>query len=496
VGCSSNLITGRFTANYQAEIDNNCASPISATVTHYLQLSTDGATWDNWEQTTPTVVAFQPSPATNVLTGSFANQLIPGSYSFYRVWSQVAQDDGCEVFDYYSVAHSICQTGQNQPLDVCAIIPIPTPRPYTVSYYEGTIDPAIHMEQGCLARRSGEQGAVVLDYGSPRIMGTPGGEPTYAAGLLRNDDSIATPARLDQIKEAVEAYAAGYYKYEGCPPLLGTSPSPTPATAYLKVIVGTTNSYLVQSGASGTPTYVPNPALTTEHGAAWARMVATIASDMESSDYPGVTVAGGYDAEPNWWVFSSGANPTPTYNWASGYDAIAANQPCCPYYDFGSMDGGTRDSSWMDNPGSNTRFDQVYKLAYGFPSARALPEIYTWAYAKEWYQLQRYSHDRIAGSMLTTAGVMTNCGSAAGCTFTQTKGWPLFELVLTSTGEYEPLPPPQGWQAMYDAYRRTLIEPLFFNANLRIANAFRVAPCTGFQCTRTEVFVPYAEGRL
>ncbi len=298
-------------------------------------------------------------------------------YRFYRINSVVNQSELCQVFDYYSNSNAICNLGVSQPLDACALLlsPSPTPHPYTVSYYEGTIDPLIHQEQGCLARARGEQGVVVLDYGSPRIIyQAPFNIPTYAAGLKRapREPTPTAPARLDQIKAAVEAYAAGYSKYSGCSPTGSNTPTPTPNLPSLEIAVGTTNSYLDSSGPGATPTFVPNPALGEGHGKAWANMVLEINSDLQTNGYSGISAAGAYDAEPGWWQFSAGANPTPTYNWAYGYDSVPNRRP---YYDFGSIDGGIRDSTW-ELTQSNQKFDQVYDLAYGIGAALPLPEAY------------------------------------------------------------------------------------------------------------------------
>lgn len=47
---------------------------------------------------------------------------------------------------------------------------------------------------------------------------------------------------------------------------------------------------------------------------------------------------------------------------------------------------------------------------------------------------------------------------------------------------------------MYDALRRTLVDPFTFDADMRIADNYRVAPCTGGGCSRTQVVVPYSQG--
>lgn len=261
--------------------------------------------------------------------------------------------------------------------------PVQTPPPFTTSYYEGTTNLKIHRQQGCRARDLGEQGIVVLMYGSSRQLGT-AKNPVYGAGLFRpRGDPLPQPVNLNDIKAAVRAFADGYYSYRSCRQFGITIPDPTPAN--LVIAVGTSNSPFLQTGSSGRVYRVLNPALTKEHGAAWARMLIELRRDVLRQGYRGVKIAGAYDAEPDFWSVDRDGDqieepvPGPTFDWARGYDAVP-DRP--EYYNFGSMDGGLRDSSWLSQP-SNQRFEQIFELSSGIGAARPLPQMYNWAYAKE-----------------------------------------------------------------------------------------------------------------
>lgn len=215
-------------------------------------------------------------------------------------------------------------------------------------------------------------------------------------------------------------------------------------------------------------------------------MVKEIQAYITSQRYPNVTAAGAIDAERSWWFFYSDEqkrlvpNPQPTLNWAKGYDSVPNR---LPFYNFGSMDGSFRDSSW-EAPSCDDACREILRVVYllsggvivtngvvseSITSGRPLPQSYRWPYAKEWYQLKRYSFYK-QPITITIAGVMTEQGSAAR-RFEDSQGWP-------EISESIDLSPAQGWQVMYDTLNRTLIQDYALPTNLVTTDFFRVAPHT------------------
>jgi hypothetical protein len=109
----------------------------------------------------------------------------------------------------------------------------------------------------------------------------------------------------------------------------------------------------------------------------------------------------GDDAEPAWdRTFRR------TYDFLRGYRAAADGHLL---YDYGSLDGGAS-AIWTVR--------QAYYVAAGMRCARAVPEIYNRAMAREWASLSRVVVERY-GRPLTFAGLMTQHGGRCrGCGFT------------------------------------------------------------------------------
>ena len=105
--------------------------------------------------------------------------------------------------------------------------------------------------------------------------------------------------------------------------------------------------------------------------------------------------------------------------------------------------------------------------------------MYNAAYAKEWYQLRRYSLVRKpAGHAVILSGVMTQIGSSSR-QYSDARPWQAFKLDLIDTnGIIETFPLAQAWRATHDAFHRTLIQPLTLRSNLGppLPDSFLVAP--------------------
>lgn len=320
-------------------------------------------------------------------------------------------------------------------------------------------------------------------YGSPRQLGTQK-NPIYGAGLKRPEDApTPPPASRDEIKAAVIAFAEGYYRYQNCRQF-GVVVT-NPASADLVIAVGISNSSFVRRTRTRQIYHVVNPALTREHGQDWARLMTEIRADLLRRRYRGITVAGAYDAEPDFWYVDTDGDgrdepfSKPTFDWARGYDSVAGRPA---YYNFGSTDGGLRDSSWLAAP-TNQRFEEVFELSWGIGAARPLPQIYTWAYAKEWYQLKRYARVK-KGRVMTIAGTMTQAQSS-NVDVNKRKPWQEFLLSLpNSPQDFENFRPQQGWQSLYDTLNRTLGTNQGLIADLTLTDSFLVAPGTQLSVRR------------
>lgn len=310
--------------------------------------------------------------------------------------------------------------------------------PPTTSYYMSTIDTGTAFQLGCAARRDGEQGIVVLDFGSPRNLGTDIA-PIHGTRLLRGArDQVS----LSQIAIAVEAFAFGYWNVAVC-----NDPPTNPVAADLVIAIGTTNSLICGNNEvcevddeGNITNYIDNPALTAAHGSAWATMVTDVNSYLQGAGYyPLVQAAGGYDAE-----FGVGWNSAGTIEWAEGYNQAAT----AFFYNFGSCEDCPRKqarATWT--PLQLQALERVYQLSWGLVAAKPLPQIYFAPYADEWYNVRRYAREQYNRNMMI-AGVLTGCGRAPnppGCDFDDLRQWSDVPV-----GHPNYLSPRQGWLAMYD----------------------------------------------
>ncbi|NJO81355.1 MAG: hypothetical protein HC828_00430 [Blastochloris sp.] len=298
------------------------------------------------------------------------------------------------------------------------------PPPYTRSYYVGFPNFEPNKQLGCNTRQNGERGLVILVFGSPRELGTDSqGQTIYGTQLLADSQLLVS---LDEIDKAVKAFARGYML--GC----GQTPQTDPN---LTIIVGTSNSKV-----GG----VDNPALTADHGAAWAQMINGLNTFFMQIYGDQVRAAGGYDAEQE---VSRWSSPPPTRAWATGYNS-AANYV---YFNFGSCEGCPRTkprSEWTDDPADPDNLfadipalNLAYDLSDGLPYARALPQIFKAEYAYQWYNVKRYAQEQ--GDIMFISGVTTSCGPTA-CEFDDPTDW------RDKLGTDAFISPNQGWQALYD----------------------------------------------
>ena len=311
----------------------------------------------------------------------------------------------------YAVVASATNTASKTVTRDISLPPISTSSFYIEFKQDGP-----NIARGCDARRRGEQGRVVLIFGSPRIVN--GSEP--GTRLLAGTTALVT---LDNIRDIVLAFARGYMG-DGCDP----SETSRPRDPDLGIIVATTNSTISNQD---------NPALTAQHGEAWAQMITSINTTLQRNYRLAVVAYGGYDAEPAW------SSPTPTLAWAEGYNRVASYS----YYNIGSCDGCPRTeprSEWTDNPANPFADVQelayVYQLSWGLRWARVMPQIYLAPFAYEWYNVKRYAAEQ--GHTMFIDGVMSSCTTTA-CTINDASSW-------EQKGQLDWLSPIQAWQALHD----------------------------------------------
>lgn len=240
---------------------------------------------------------------------------------------------------------------------------LPTTRT-SMSLYERTTKQWILRHQGCAAGRSNLNGIVILDFGKLAYNGH-----TYGT-ILFSDRFVGN--RL--ITRAMLAYAAGYNR---CLPK---------------------GSLARISLARGTSNYHPAVPSAYEAGRTWAREVSTLAHLLYYRNLDGhVWSAAADDAEPAWDpVFHD------TRDFFLGYRHTGVGRPL---YDYGSLDGGV---------GAHWNARQAFFVAGGMKYARAIPEIYNRAMAREWAVLARIAIRRFHRPV-RFAGVMTQLSPGCGC---------------------------------------------------------------------------------
>jgi hypothetical protein len=239
------------------------------------------------------------------------------------------------------------------------------------SLYERTTSVVALRKQGCAAGRQNINGLVVLDFGKPQYSARGGyGTITFADHFASNT----------AITWAVQSYAIGYSQ---C--------LPRHSIAHITLARGTSN-YGID---------VPSAATA---GRLWGQATVAIDKFLTLHHLDHVTAAGAIDAEPAW-----DRKFTRTYNFFRGY-ARANDHKLL--YNYGSLDGGV---------GTIWKVWQAYYVSGGMKDARAVPEIYNRAMAKEWAELARISMTRY-GQPIKLAGLMTqHWTSCSRCGYTARK---------------------------------------------------------------------------
>jgi hypothetical protein len=231
----------------------------------------------------------------------------------------------------------------------------------TISLYEHTVDPAILRRQGCSAARRGVGGIVILDFGQPAYNGHTYGTRLFSGRFAGNW----------KITRGLLGYAHGYARCVR------------------------RHSTLSITLARGTSNYQPDVPSAYKAGRKWARETMKLGHLLRRKGLSDrVTSAAADDVEPAWdRLFHR------TRDFFRGYrDARTGHL----IYNYGSLDGGVN-GIW------NLR--QVFFVTSGMKYARAIPEIYNPAMAREWAELAHIAKHRYHRP-LKFAGVMTTHTSA------------------------------------------------------------------------------------
>jgi hypothetical protein len=226
----------------------------------------------------------------------------------------------------------------------------------TISLYEHTVRRFVLRAQGCSAARRGVGGIVILDFGQPAHNGH-----TYGTNLF-----FGRFAGNKAITRAMFAYAYGYRR----------------CLAH--------GSKLRITLARGTSNYHPQVPSAYKAGRKWARETMALAKRLRSHGlHEHVTSADADDVEPAW---DRGFHRTREF-FRGFRDARTGHL----LYNFGSLDGGAG-SVW------NAR--QLFFVTSGMKYARAIPEIYNHAMARQWADFVHIAKRRYHRPV-KFAGVMT-----------------------------------------------------------------------------------------
>jgi hypothetical protein len=241
-------------------------------------------------------------------------------------------------------------------------------RPYvTISLYERTTDRLVLRKQGCNAAKRGAGGILILDFGRPGWNGHTYGTMLFSGRFARND----------AITWAMKSYARGY-----------VTCLPKSSKAKITLARGTSNYY---------PT-VPN---LRRAGREWAAHTHALGRYLANHGLDArVTAAAADDVEPAW---DRGFRRT--YNFYRGFRQGSHG---VLIYNYGSLDGGA---------GGIWNVRQAYYVSGGMKYARAMPEIYNHAMARQWAYLSRRSV-HFYGKPVQFAGLMTQHASGCSCGLT------------------------------------------------------------------------------
>jgi hypothetical protein len=287
---------------------------------------------------------------------------------------------------------TLTHTPTNTPTSTSAFIPYPPPPtvsnitpnpnlfyeaylpaiyspPYVdLSYYITTLSDLYYLGNvrgyAYWSHSAADNGVVILDFGSPRIINGEFGTWLY---------DYATIVNIGQIMDAVKEYATGFYYGLG-----------NDYESFLTIIVGTNSSgYYVSSG----------------HGIAWANMINDLNTWLINNGYNSqIAIRGGIDIEPGFGY------PQDAIDWTDGYSSIGTYE----FYNFGSADDcpeyypptdpqyqyGIDPENCLITPDWTWTQQHIFHVSWESLKAFPFPEIYRndEKNARQWYRIALYSY--------------------------------------------------------------------------------------------------------
>jgi hypothetical protein len=227
----------------------------------------------------------------------------------------------------------------------------------TISLYERTTRRSVFRRQGCSAAKRGATGVIILDFGKPSYNGHTYGTILFSGAFAGNKE----------ITRAMIGYARGYVR---C--------LPRGSSDHIHLARGTSN-------------YHPSVPNVYKAGRKWARETMQLQRALRAAHFDShVTAAAADDVEPAW---------DPSF-WRTRqfYHGYADSRVGHPLYNYGSLDGGIVTGYWNAH--------QAFYVTGGMRYARAIPEIYNRAMAREWAALAQVAQHRYHRPV-KFAGVMT-----------------------------------------------------------------------------------------
>ena len=303
-------------------------------------------------------------------------------------------------------------TGLNRRTFIPSLVNyVPAAPLYSTSYYMLTVNTTTLYNMGCKigqgdsVKPGSRDTVVVLDFGSPKKVGSEYGADLFWMG----------PVSISQISAAVKSFGQGYFN---C-----VTPD---LSSQVYVAIGTTNYH----------TDISNATDFFNHGAAWASMVNNINTWFINQGYSRQVIAvGADDIELSW------NGPIISKAWVNGYNSTHKYD----WYDFGTLDGCATRSYVSSTCGGGWTREDAWYATYGTLPAWPLPEIYltNGVNAQQWAVLSQYSYSSkgysfvFMGAFTQYQACVQSPGQCPGVDNSPVDGWvQLFNELRKSKGTY------------------------------------------------------------
>lgn len=323
-----------------------------------------------------------------------------------------------------------------------------TPPLAATSYYIQNADPSRLNALGCdlgvadMARPGSQDNLVILDFGKMWTYEV-GGNLEYGVRLFADDLGIRRNLTLNQLKEAAQEFAKGYWN---CTDLDKKS--------HLTLGVGTNNYDHFNSGNTNQDNL---RTLAGDFGRNWAKIINDLNEWAVQQGYGSqVTFTGAIDIE---WA---GAEEDGIYYWNTPFVTLgwvneftANSHDTSIFFNYGACVGCpvTVEPSWYYTDQMPWSQNDVWYVSWGALSAYAVPEIYRndGYLARQWAAISQYGQTYLKTSRIVFSGVMTQWGACqqrggsdptcATLDNTPEEGW--YQLVNALIAINDPTPYPR-----------------------------------------------------